>query len=118
MGICHSKLTGRKKKEEPITATTKVDETNGASKEVFQPDNRQTELRSERLNLDLAEDPNYQRKLDIIDYSMEVIDLFGKLSDLAALVFPDALGMALKTITAILERLKVALNLSPSVRIH
>lgn len=113
MGNGHSKLPGRRKKEksistpiDPVTATTVVPTNNDLQNDV-QPNDPQSELQSKRLNFDLAEDPNYQRKLDAIDYSIEVPDLFERLSEVIALVVPDALGVALKTITAILGRLKV-----------
>lgn len=70
----------------------------------IQPDT----LLIERVNLNLPEDSNYQRKLDILDTSMEVLGLFEEVSKAASLVVPDALGLVLKGTAAILGRLKVS----------
>ena len=70
-----------------------------------------TSLYSKRLDLNLPDGPNHQRKLDTIDYSIQVLGLFDKLSEVISLVVPDALGLALKTITSILEKLKVSPHL-------
>ena len=70
-----------------------------------------TSLHSKRLDMNLPDDPNHQTKLDTIDYSIQVLGLFDKLSEVISLAVPDALGLALKTITAILEKLKVRSHL-------
>ena len=70
-----------------------------------------TSLYSKRLDVNLPDDPNHQQKLDTIDYSIQVLGLFDELSEVVSLVMPDALGLALKTITAILEKLKVRFRL-------
>jgi hypothetical protein len=68
----------------------------------------QTEsLSTQRQNFDLPDDPNYQRKIDAIDYGIQIVDHFNDLAGVIALVTPDALGRALSIITKILEKLKV-----------
>ena len=70
-----------------------------------------TSLYSKRLDVSLPDNPNHQSTLDTIDYSIQVLGLFDELSKFIALVVPDALGLALKTITSILEKLKVRAHL-------
>ena len=65
------------------------------------------DLQSKQNKLDLAEDPNYERKLTVIDYSIDLIDFIDGLSGVLPLGLPDVLGTALKAITTILEKLKV-----------
>ena len=109
----HPKQSGRRKKEKPVltalidSVSTIVIATIRAPKTDLQHNNAHLELHSKRLDLDLAEDPNYKQKLKVIDYGIEVLDLFQKLSKVIELVAPNALGVALLTITAILEGLKV-----------
>lgn len=62
----------------------------------------------ERVTLNLPDDPNYQRKLEFLDMSIEVVGLFEEVSKATSLGVPDTLGLALKGITVILERLKVS----------
>ncbi|KIM28368.1 hypothetical protein M408DRAFT_23757 [Serendipita vermifera MAFF 305830] len=64
-------------------------------------------LQSERLNIELPEDPHHQRKVDAIEYSIQAISLFEDLSKVISLVLPDALGQVLGKITDILTLLKV-----------
>ena len=64
-------------------------------------------LQSKRLDIGISNDPNDQWKVDAIDYSIQVIELFGSLTDIIGLVVPDALGQVLEKITTILEKLKV-----------
>src|SRR4051794_36581901 len=107
-----TKLFGRKKKDKLVSTpiglepTAIIIDASNAPKNDIQPNDHQPELHSERQNLELAKDPHYQQKLDAIGYSIEVLDLFKELSEVLALVLPNALGIALKSITAILERLK------------
>lgn len=112
MGIRHSKLSGRKKKEKAIPApivpvpATIIVETNDVPLNDVQLNGPRPELHSERLHLDLTEDPNYKRKIEVIDNIIKVIDLFETLFKVIARVVP-----ALEIITAILRRLKVCFKL-------
>ena len=72
-----------------------------------QPQTENEPLLSERLNFERDEDPNHERKLKAIDHSIQIIGYFDQLADIVGLVVPDALGLALEKITAILEKLKV-----------
>jgi hypothetical protein len=75
--------------------------------EDMEPPPQTDSLLINRLNIDRHEDPKDQRQLDALDISIQVLDAFGKLADVIGLVIPDALGLALENITAILEKLKV-----------
>ena len=59
-----------------------------------------------------AEDPKYRQRLDAIECSVVVIDLFENIFSLAVPAVPDVLGQALKDITKILEKLKVRSSFS------
>jgi len=95
-------------KKEPTAIPTKTNDTseNAAPADKSENAAQYDSLQSKRADIDLSDDPNYQPKLDAINYSLEIIELFENLSDVIALAVPDVLGQAVKYITKILEKLK------------
>jgi len=97
------------KKQEPPTSAT---DTGNTSKDAIPANDsayavQDDSLQIKHFSIGFSDGPSDQWRLHAIEYSILVIDLFESLTDIMTFVVPDALGRALKKITAILEKLKV-----------